>query len=359
MIFKDVRKSLIREYVSEIIKEDDGGGYTGGGGEGAYGYDLDSPYGVNWGGPSLLKIFVEPFTDVLKTAKAGVEQISATTRAGLKIALEAAVSTVVPVFIADFKKIFDKEKDELRKIKEKYRDVFERTDKALANDEVLIWSFLMNPTAVITAKTLKAAPEAALEIFKVLAGRSPELLKYLENVSVELKNSLDKDSDKNKRQKDYSIWSDGGGKRPQVRKQGSGGGLAIGGAALLAMALNKPEVQKSFSRSPIVASMKSDAMKSLNATMSDIKRKLKDLDSIQTPEQAKAKFPGIDISKYEALSPQEKKQIAPAVVSAIKNSGKNVFKKSLEAHMAHALELGLPETHPFVLGYKKMIDGIR
>ena len=58
---------LLKQYVKEVLKEDIGDGYA----FGDYGYDASSPFGMDFGGPSLYNVFVQPFTDVLKTAKAG------------------------------------------------------------------------------------------------------------------------------------------------------------------------------------------------------------------------------------------------------------------------------------------------
>jgi len=341
---------LLKQYVKEVLKEDIGDGYA----FGDYGYDASSPFGMDFGGPSLYNVFVQPFTDVLKTAKAGGEQIAASARATLKTAFEITLSSIIPFFAANFKDIFDKEKEDLRKIKEKYREVFDRTDAALGSDELLIWAFLVDPSAVLTAKAAKKSARVVIDIFKTLAGTSPELLKYLRNVTVNFKDQAKKITRAHRRHKygDFSIWYDSFARSGTLIEE------ANDPQKYLISALTSPEFKKLLASSPIVAGMKKDALSALNTTLHSIIGQAKKIDSLTSIDQIKSTFPEADFSKFDALSDQDKTSLGPKLVQSIKSAGKNVLKKSLQSHIEHVESLGLPTNHPLVTGYQKAIASI-
>lgn len=218
----------------------------------------------------------------------------------------------------------------------------------------MIWAFLVDPSAVLTAKAAKKSARVVIDIFKTLAGTSPELLKYLRNVTVNFKDQAKKITRAHRRHKygDFSIWYDSFARSGTLIEE------ANDPQKYLISALTSPEFKKLFASSPIVAGMKKDALSALNTTLHSIIGQAKKIDSLSSIDQIKSTFPEADFSKFDALSDQDKTSLGPKLVQSIKSAGKNVLKKSLQSHIEHVESLGLPTNHPLVTGYQKAIASI-
>lgn len=127
----------------------------------------------------LYKTFIEPFTDILKTAQHGAEKIMATTIGETKLLakqlaflflpfLNPAAGSLNNMAAQDRKKIADR----LSSIDEKFGDVLNRNWSTFNNPDVWGTLFLMHPQLAISQKLLVKAPEVALELLSVLTGNS-------------------------------------------------------------------------------------------------------------------------------------------------------------------------------------------
>lgn len=158
-------KNILREYIENILTEYDGG------------YDVDytnmsdSPMGMSWGGPGLFKTFIEPFVDVLKTGKAASEKVSSKVKTLGKVIFETLKTTLIPALESNYKQIFDSEKEQIKKINQKYSDVYDRTNKALFQNDIIMAAFMTNPALFITAIMAKKSPEVALDVIEVFTGK--------------------------------------------------------------------------------------------------------------------------------------------------------------------------------------------
>lgn len=157
---------LLREYVRTLLREDDGGGDGDGGDYGGYGF-----------GPALSqggfeKIFVQPFTDVLKTGQKAVSDVSSKTQYLIGGALGSVVSSFVPFMAVDWKELQQKEQQRSEKIKDKYGDVINRTNASLFKGDAALMSFLYAPHAFVTTHATAKAPEVALGFLDTIAGES-------------------------------------------------------------------------------------------------------------------------------------------------------------------------------------------
>lgn len=168
---------LLEQYIKELIKEYDGGG------------DMSSGMMDMWGfrnyGPSLSTIFIDPFTDVFKTVKAGVEDMSVRVKTLLITIANSMLSTFLPVLQTRYKNIFQRQEDQLDKIQAKYKDVFAATDAAFS-DDVMFLTFMYDPAAWITAKTLKYSPKLAGDIIDTFIGKDSLTKDYLKDIKNEL-----------------------------------------------------------------------------------------------------------------------------------------------------------------------------
>lgn len=118
----------------------------------------------------LLKAFVEPFTDVFKTAVAGVKQITTDVATLLRVAFETVVTTIVPFISADYQAIFDRRDKRMQEIQREYEDVYRRTDEALGGDDAKLLGFMLNPAAFLAGSAALKAPAATKELLSIATG---------------------------------------------------------------------------------------------------------------------------------------------------------------------------------------------
>jgi hypothetical protein len=341
-------RRILKEYVKSVLQEDEGYGA-------AYGDYSDSPYGVSWGGPSLFKIFVEPFVDVFKTTKAAAEDISARTRAAAKVAFEAIATSLIPGLSSDYKAIFEKEHAELEKIKGKYRDVFERTDKALFNEgnDFVLLAFLLDPARFITAVALNKAPSTVLSIFEIFAGESPKLKSFFDKLKI-LKHVPGQS-------KEPSGWHMGGHGYLEGRIYEENEPAQDPNAELKSK-LGNPKVLAAIQNSSKAKAMKQDAMTLVNQTVNDLLSKVKAVQSARTLEDLAKEAPGFDRSKLAPLQklPANERQTAEqAIVAQVKKAANAFYVKTLQAQIDSAMKAGVPADNPLLQGYKKVMSMIR
>lgn len=135
---------LLCEYVRVIIENDPGGGS----GSGDYKNDL-------------YNTFIRPATDIAQTAVAGAKKITRKARDVLWVGLQTILTTLIPFYGYDYKSVFDKQKSDIEKINSQYKDVYARTNAALADKDTAALAFMLNPALFIAAKTIKSAPGVA------------------------------------------------------------------------------------------------------------------------------------------------------------------------------------------------------
>lgn len=174
---KIVTEKLLREYIQVILNEND---YENLGPVDTVGMGQGYGYGSGAGLSSLVK----PFTDVIATAAGAAEEVYRRWRTVLRVAIEAAITTVIPFVKDSYDEIFQEEARDIQSIRSKYKDVYDRTENALGGDAKAL-AFIMAPGAFLTTKaaalTFQKAPKAAAELLSSLtAGISDKYLgKYL------------------------------------------------------------------------------------------------------------------------------------------------------------------------------------
>jgi hypothetical protein len=161
---KDSNK-ILREYVQAIVIENDENvimefGDGGWGGDYGFGGDWMGPLtnpilGIGPEGGGLLG----PFLDVGKTALAGVLDMTNRIWGLLKTTMAAVTSAVIPFWDVEYDKINKTTEARTEKIMGEFKSVYDRTDKALRDDDFRAVMLMINPAGYI----LSLAAEAALE----------------------------------------------------------------------------------------------------------------------------------------------------------------------------------------------------
>lgn len=171
---KDSSDKILREYVSCILSEDSADMGAAGIGAG----DVAAAAGPGGGGggggagdpKGLYSTFISPFTDVVKTAIGKSKEAARRGWTVVNVALNTVLSTLIPGIGANYKAVFENEKKDLEKIRSKYKDVYERTNKALTSTDATVFAFLADPQAALAAFTAAKSPVIAKEALSAITG---------------------------------------------------------------------------------------------------------------------------------------------------------------------------------------------
>lgn len=171
---KDSSDKILREYVSCILSEETadmaaagisasdvsaaaGPGHHGGGG-------ASGSKGQMW------NTFISPFTDVVKTAVGKSKEAVRRGWTVVNVALRTVLTTLIPGIGENYKGVFENEKKDLEKIRAKYKDVYERTNKALSSTDAVMFAFLADPKAALAGFAAAKSPAFAKEALSALTG---------------------------------------------------------------------------------------------------------------------------------------------------------------------------------------------
>lgn len=347
---------LLREFVREVLKEDD----TGGAGYGGYGGVAGgSGMGYMNYGKDLKSIFIQPFVDAGGVIKASTSKALLRMKTLAKVSIESILTTMIPFLKSNYEGIFKQEQEQLKKLKEKYKKAFEGVDAAFYND-VMVISFMISPEAFITAKLAQQAPRQVLGMLDVLTAGNEGTAKYFDDIKKRL-DAIDKDLKDDPA--NYKIGADGKmvpknhrgpyltqKKRELLKKAGITSGLARTGATVseagvapvqqaqpqmtaqqrmgeeVAQALKNPAVQKALAASPYVTQMQGDA----KALAADIERRVvgeasKVLSAQSLEDLQKILGRPIEVSNLQTLSPQDQETAKAAVFTQVKAAVKVRF----------------------------------
>lgn len=328
---------LVRECVKAMLAEDEAGSIAGDMMFGAGVPDLG--YGNHFGsGEDLYKIFVKPFTDVVGVAAGKGKEASQKLQTLLHVAFETVATTVVPVLSSDYGEIFSKEKQRIDKIRTEYADVYQATWDAFNDHDVLVASFMYNPTAFLTSKFVEHAPGVAFKLMSVLSGGT---------IDQEL-GSIKSSVSKKKAGKHEGVIREDGEQQDDQR-------------SAVAQALTNKDLLAKLSQSQKVQEMEREGQEMVRDTLTTVfkhasgvmkARSIADLQKV-----AKKPIPGLD--KLKEVPEQERQQAEQQLLKGVKDSMRAFYVKSLEAQVKDAVDAGTPQNHPFVRDYMSVIAKVK
>lgn len=335
-------KVLLREYVQEVLKEDDFGGL-------AMSDAMVGPYGMHYAsGEQLYNIFVKPFADVVGVAAGKTKELSEKGQTLLKVAFESIATTLVPILKDSYGEIFEKEKEQLDKIRAEYSDVYQATWDAFKENDVLVAAFMYRPDLFLTAKFAEKAPKAAAKLLSVLSGGK------LDNVLSKL------------------LKGGGGGKKDSregpgmpfegaLHEKGDEGGDKKGPKEKLAALMQNDKVKEVLANSPKVAQMTKAGQAMTRGTLKDVYEQASAVLSAKSLQDIQAKMgkklPGLD--KLQQVPQQERQKAEQDLLKGIKAGMKEFYVKQLEGQVKAAVEAGVPKDHPYVTDYAGVISKIK
>ena len=158
---------ILKEFLNEVFLNEygDGGDYGGyggyGGGGGGGGHGVSDEFFTD-----IFNAFVDP----LRHTAAFVERFSSEIQKLAGKLSEDVMALYIPGYKADYDE-FEKEFDQrMNSIKDKYKEVFARTEAHLFTGDAALMAFLYAPHSYVTGRVLKAAPDTALSLIDMFAG---------------------------------------------------------------------------------------------------------------------------------------------------------------------------------------------
>lgn len=134
----------------------------------------------------LFMTFVQPFTDIIDTAKAEVTKISGVTQENIKKLAKQTAYLVIPWIATSAISKAQKEaekaiEEKIKAVNDEYKPVYQRTWDALRNRDVLGLTFLLGPALplgrnfALTFQLLKNSPSGILQMFEMISGGHPSV----------------------------------------------------------------------------------------------------------------------------------------------------------------------------------------
>jgi len=125
----------------------------------------------------LVKIFIQPFTDVIKTANAEIKKNLINIRGNTKSFIKQAAILAIPFLsiemISDTHKAAQQEIEKrLGKIDKEYAEIYRRNWETLRSRDIWGIGFMLNPAQGVAAKFAMKAPRATLNMLKTLTAGS-------------------------------------------------------------------------------------------------------------------------------------------------------------------------------------------
>lgn len=129
----------------------------------------------------VYKAFVQPFTDIVDTAKHGMKQLGAVTANNIAKTVKQAVPTFIPMIGWSVSKIGEEQEKKLQSklasIDKEYADVLKRNWDTLRTRDVSFILFMMDPKLYLGSSMALKAPEVAFEVLDSLID-SPTVSKW-------------------------------------------------------------------------------------------------------------------------------------------------------------------------------------
>lgn len=329
-------KVMLRECIKEILKEDDYGGL-------GMSDAMVGPYGMHYAsGEQLYNIFVKPFADVVGVAAGKTKELSEKGQTLLKVAFEAAATTLIPILKDSYGEIFENEKDQIDKIRGQYSDVYSATWDAFKENDILVAAFMYRPDLFLTAQFARKAPQAAAKLASVLSGGK------LDNLLAKL------------------LKGGGGGKKDSREGPGMPEGVVYeddeqqGGNPLEKLFSNK-KVKAVLANSPKVQQMTKEGETLVRGTLKSVFEQAQGVLAAKSLQDIQAKLgkklPGMD--KLAQVPQQERQKAEQDLLKSIHAGMKEFYVKQLEGQVKAAVDAGVPQDHPYVKDYTGVITKIK
>lgn len=331
------------------LKENDAGGGGDVGSSGAFSYDASGMYGygygygyggsggISFGKGDLYKIFVEPFADVFKTIAGQTKEVSRRLVTLLEVALEGVLSTLIPFVSAEYGKIFDRESQDIERIRSEYKDVYARTNEAFGNNDIAVLAFMAYPAEFLASSISLKAPSFIRGMLGAITGGYSE--RVLKNV-IESKIQQSNVSSFKRLTEDEEKKTN---KKPSLSD-------VVG---------SKKFILHSIKNSPKAAEVSRASQEAYLKSLIDTQEKAKQMLAIKTIDDVeRISGKSKEIDKIKLMPDKEKAVAEKEFVNAVRESMKKVFVAGLHDRVSKAISGGVKESNKFVQDHLTVIDNI-
>lgn len=349
-------ETLLREYVRGILTEDDYG-------MGAFDYTDPGPYASRFGtSQDLYDAFVSPFVDVFKTAVGKTKEVAQATKTLLTVALQTVLTTLIPIYGYNYSSLFDEQDEKIEKIRDEYKDVYDRTESALKNSDAGMLAFMASPILTSTYWVGKKSPDVIKgALSAATGGESDELFDSLKEKAIAAERWLVGDDGE-------SRSSSSSKKKSPKDFYGESRIVEAEAKAQIKSKITPEKILKSnvftsrVAESPRLKEMQRVAIATYRETLTKIYSQAEDLlKKAKTVEDLEklAKKPIKDIEKVKALKGEERAKAEKMLIDSVRKSMKEFYVKSLNDQVDSVVRVGIPEESQYVLDFKAMIKKIQ
>ena len=364
---KKTQQYLIREYIRNIIlNEDDGGDYggtIGGGLAGATGIGMDIV-----SNDVIDRTLFKGWRDLFKTATSAAKSLTASAICVTKMAFDTAVNTIIPWYKEDYKKIFAKHQEAQNRIRQQQAPVYNSIKQALSsNDDFLVSAMfydptqffnttLKNPSAFVTGVGIAKAPDALASIWDVLSGGGM-LKQAIENFYAGKDLPKVKDSLKNSLSKNVysSIFGNADFKESFIRKNYHQKlhEASENDAKLAIQVLTNPNIVKMVLNSSEVNKFIQAQQKVYNDTFQQIIKTVQEAMNAHSIND----FANITKEQFEIPTDQMPQDDQRRLLEDIKKTIKKMYVDALSTEMAHVAKVA-GDDNDLTKAYQKTINVI-
>jgi hypothetical protein len=376
-----MREELLREYIrSSLLTEDDGGvGGYGDYGGGGYSSDMSSgmvgPYGIRFGSDQqMYDTFIGPFVDVFKTAVGKSKEVSRKTQTLLWVGLQTVLTTLIPVYGYNYAEVFDKEKEDIEKIRDEYKDVYDRTDQALKSHDAALLAFMASPALTLGYAASKMTAKASKSLLSAASGGlSDKIYDSAKEKAVaagrwmlgddDSSSSRSSSKKKSSPKAAASIFDSIGEGQINEEEGDEKKGSEVTPQKILR---NKKFIAKA-AESPKAKEMQAKATEIYRKTLSEVFKQaeglLKKARTVEDIEKLVGKKMKPDMKKkldeIKNLPPQEKVKAEKMLIDGSKKAMKDFYVKNLTQEVDAVLKAGIPEDAQFVKDYRTVISKVK
>jgi hypothetical protein len=323
---------------------------------------------MNYGG-SLKKIFIDPFTDVFKTAKGVSTELATRAKTASKVIVETILSTFLPLYETNYTQIFKQMDKSLGEVRKKYQKIYEANDEAFADKDARFLAFLFDPSAWITAKTVSNSPAIARSILEVFTDGSSgvmdhvlETIRYLKELEMEVRNvsrynrhvpsRIRKAAHAHRHDLPWEGHERGSEPILEAEEQAPQQGQSNPEqtvAQKLQHALSNPQLKKELAESPLAQAMKADAQKIMSTLTSRLSQDIANVKAIDSLDDVvKLSHGKVHVPEAGQLTPQEKQIVEEAAVQNVKSALTEFYRRSLQGAIKHVQEDGVGNDSAYV-----------
>lgn len=357
---------LLREYIREVLKEDDGGVYM----DLAIADATQNPWGVSFGsGDDLYNIFVRPFTDVFNTAAGKTKELSQKAQTLGRVAFETIATTLIPVLTDDYNEIFKHDKENMDRIRQEYGEIYRSNWDAFKDNDVQLLMFMYDPARYVANKVARKVPAAALGLLSIVTGGTldPYLDKVKDNLGIgneePPKTGLEREPEgPHKKKKNIdNIMGGYGGDMPYALEGALHEDEGQPKKPSLPDILSNPKLVAQVDNSNMARKMRAQAQAAIRQPLQQVYKqaqavlKANSLQDLQT--KVGHKLPGMD--KLNQVPQQERQAAEQKMLVGVKKSMKAFYVKSLEQQMKKAADAAGDANHPLLRDYQQVLNKVK